>query len=69
MTVLKKVAERITKIRHDKKFSQEKLAEFAGLHKNYIGAIERAEKNPSILVLYKIANALNISLSDLLKDI
>ncbi len=69
MVILKQIAAKISEIRHSKKYSQEKLAELAGLHKNYIGAIERAEKNPSIIVLYKISKALNISLSDLLSGI
>lgn len=47
--------------------SQEKLAEYAGLHRTYIGMIERAEKNITLLNIEKIANALNVELSDLLK--
>ena len=47
--------------------SQEKLAEYAGLHLTYIGMIERAEKNITLVNIEKIANALNVELSDLLK--
>lgn len=47
--------------------SQEKLAEYAGLHRTYIGMIERAEKNITLVNIEKIANALNVELSDLLK--
>lgn len=68
MDILKILGKRIAQARIEKKLSQEKLAELSGLHKNYIGSIERAEKNPTIVVLNRIANALNISLADLLED-
>ena len=48
--------------------SQEQLAELAGVHRTYIGMIERAEKNITLCNIEKIANALNISISKLLED-
>lgn len=48
-------------------FSQEKLAEIASLHRNYIGLIERAEKNISLLNMQKIADALNVKITKLLQ--
>ena len=56
---------RLRKIRREKGFSQEKLAEFASLHRNYIGMIERGERNVSLLKINKIARALNIEIKDL----
>lgn len=50
-------------------FSQEQLANRAGLHRTYIGMIERAEKNITLENIKKIADALNIKLSDLFKEI
>ena len=47
-------------------WSQEVLAELAGLHRNYIGHVERAEINASIAQLAKIAQALNVRLGTLL---
>lgn len=47
--------------------SQEQLADAAGLHRTYIGMVERAEKNITLCNIYKIANALNINIIDLLK--
>jgi transcriptional regulator with XRE-family HTH domain len=65
-TILRKFAKRIKELRKLKKMSQEQLAEKAGLHPTFIGNLERAEKNPTITSLAKIARALNISLSELL---
>ena len=48
--------------------SQEQLAELVGVHRTYIGMIERAEKNITLCNIEKIANALNISISKLLED-
>jgi transcriptional regulator with XRE-family HTH domain len=49
--------------------SQEDFAELVGVHRTYIGMIERAEKNITFLNIEKIAKALNISIGELLKDI
>lgn len=51
------------------KLSQEKLAEKARLHWTYIGGIERGERNVSLLNILRIAKALNVTPSDLLKEI
>jgi transcriptional regulator with XRE-family HTH domain len=49
--------------------SQEGLAERAGLHRTYIGMIERAEKNITLVNMSKIAKALDISLAELVKEV
>ncbi len=49
--------------------SQEELAGRAGLHRTYIGMIERAEKNITLANIYKVAKALGISISDLTKSL
>lgn len=53
-------------LREARGWSQEKLAEYSNLHRTYIGAIERAEKTPSLITVIKIANALNVNVSQLL---
>jgi transcriptional regulator with XRE-family HTH domain len=47
--------------------SQEELADLAGVHRTYIGMIERAEKNLTLTNIDKIAKALGVSISDLMR--
>ena len=49
--------------------SQEQLAERAGLHRNYIGLVERGERNASLKALFDIARALDLSLGQLLSAV
>ena len=56
----------VQKYRKAQELSQEKLAELAGVHRTYIGMIERAEKNITLCNMEKIANALKVSISELL---
>ncbi len=53
----------IRQLRLEKGMSQERLAELCGLHRNYIGAIERAERTSSIVTADKLAKALDLTLS------
>ena len=55
--------------RTEMKFSQEELAHQAGLHRTYIGMIERGEKNITIENIDKIASALKLSISELFNHI
>ena len=64
--ILIKFGERVREIRKEKKLSQEDLAHKADLHRTYIGMIERAEKNLTLLNIEKIASALEATVSDLL---
>ena len=50
--------------RKDMGLSQEELASRAGLHRTYIGMIERAEKNITLENIEKIAKALDLNISD-----
>jgi len=52
----------IQKHRKKQRISQEKLAEYSGLHRTYIGSVERAERNISIDNISKIASALNVNI-------
>ena len=48
--------------------SQEELASRAGVHRTYIGMIERAEKNITLENIEKVAKALSLKLSDFFRD-
>jgi transcriptional regulator with XRE-family HTH domain len=65
----KTLGENIRVYRRNLKWSQEKLAEKANLHRNYIGDIERGEENVSVDALMRIALALKVQLSDLVRGI
>jgi transcriptional regulator with XRE-family HTH domain len=57
----------LRKLRLEQKLTQEELADKAGMHFTYIGQIERGIRNPSLINLYKMAKALGLSMSELLK--
>lgn len=48
--------------------SQEELADLAGLHRTYVGSVERGERNISIDNMERLASALNIDIKELLRD-
>ncbi len=61
--VLIKFGEKVRSARLEQGLSQEELADKAGVHRTYIGMIERAEKNITLENIEKIAKALNISIA------
>ena len=63
--LLKQLGLSIKLARVRKALSQEELAELAGLHRTYIGMVERAERNITVINLVQIAKALDISLDKL----
>ncbi|MDQ6568963.1 MAG: helix-turn-helix transcriptional regulator [Haemophilus parahaemolyticus] len=63
--LLKQLGLSIKLARVRKELSQEELAELAGLHRTYIGMVERAERNITVINLVQIAKALDISLDKL----
>jgi transcriptional regulator with XRE-family HTH domain len=57
----------VQKYRKEKQISQEKLAEISGVHRTYVGMIERAEKNITLRNMEKIAKALEVEIKVLLE--
>jgi transcriptional regulator with XRE-family HTH domain len=64
--IIERIGLNITIIRERQGLTQERLAELAGLHRAYIGQIERGEKNIGLKNLERIAKGLNVSVGDLL---
>ncbi len=64
MNIKTKVGNKIKKFRLNAGLSQEKLALNADLDRTYISSIEKGERNISIIVLEKLAKALNVSIRD-----
>jgi transcriptional regulator with XRE-family HTH domain len=65
-SILIKFGNRVREERLKLNLSQEKLAERAGLHRTYIGMIERAEKNITLENIEKIAKALQTPINSLM---
>ncbi|MGP1615905.1 MAG: helix-turn-helix domain-containing protein [Pollutimonas bauzanensis] len=59
---------RVRQCREKRGWSQERLAEYSGLDRSYVGEIERGRVIASIVTVQKLAQALNIDLADLLTN-
>jgi transcriptional regulator with XRE-family HTH domain len=62
------LARNIRRLRAERGISQEVLADLAGLHRTYVGSIERGERNISIDNIAKLAAAFGIAAGKLLED-
>jgi transcriptional regulator with XRE-family HTH domain len=60
------VGEAIRSIREQQGLSQEELAHRSGVHRTYVGGIERGERNPTVESLKKIADGLGVEPEDIL---
>jgi transcriptional regulator with XRE-family HTH domain len=65
----KVLGESIRACRKARGLSQEKLAELADLHPNYVGEVERGDKTISVDALFRIATALKVKLRSLFNDL
>jgi transcriptional regulator with XRE-family HTH domain len=59
----------VARIRADRGFSQDKLAEKADLDRTYLSGIERGVRNPGIKTVLRISRALNVDVGDLCKGV
>jgi transcriptional regulator with XRE-family HTH domain len=63
---LRRLGIRIRELRTQRGLSQEAFADVAGVHRTYMGHLERGEKNVSFLSILRVATALNVTVSELL---
>jgi transcriptional regulator with XRE-family HTH domain len=66
---LKTFGRALREARQARRVSQERLAELAGVHRTYIGAVERGEQNVALRNIVRIARALDTTPSVLLRDV
>jgi transcriptional regulator with XRE-family HTH domain len=69
MNIFEQLGKRIAYLRKERKMSQLSLALEADINKNYLCDLEKGKRNPTLLILNKIANALNVNLSILFQGI
>jgi transcriptional regulator with XRE-family HTH domain len=61
----KRFGSKVRELRQSKDLSQEELAFKAGVHRTYLGGIERGERNPALKNIVSIARALDVPISEL----
>lgn len=67
MSIQSRVSRNIQRIRGEKDLSQEEVAHRADIHQTYLSGVETGKRNPSILVVERIANALSVDVSEIFK--
>ena len=68
MDVRRRLGLNLNKLREDQGLSQESFADHCGLHRTYISGIERGVRNPTVVILDKIAKALKVPAGTLLDE-
>ncbi len=66
-TTLRKFGRSLAELRLEADLTQEQLAERSGLHPNYIGDLERGERNPTLMTLLALSDGFRCPLSELIK--
>ena len=69
MDVRRRLGLNLKRLREEQGFSQESFADHCGLHRTYISGIERGVRNPTVIILDKIAKGLKVPAGQLLDDI
>lgn len=68
MEIRKRIGWNVRRLRAEREINQEDFATDSGFDRGYISGIERGVRNPSILVLERIAKALGVDVTDLLDE-
>lgn len=67
MDLRRRLARNLVRLRGERGWSQEELADETGLHRTYVSGLERAVRNPTLLILERLAKALKVSAPTLLE--
>lgn len=67
MSIQTRVSRNIQRIRRERDLSQEEVAHRADIHQTYLSGVETGRRNPSILVVERIANALGVDVSEIFR--
>ena len=67
MDMRKLVGRNFGKLRREKGFTQEQFAEMSGFTQQYVSGLERGRRNPTVVTLFHLANALGVSHIDLVR--
>lgn len=67
MSIQSRVSRNIQRIRREKDLSQEEVAHRADIHQTYLSGVETGKRNPSILVVERIAKAIGVDVSEIFK--
>jgi transcriptional regulator with XRE-family HTH domain len=66
MDIRRLLGRNVQRLRLDHGWSQDELAEQSGLHRTYVSQVERGVRNPTLMIIAKLAKALGVPPSDLL---
>lgn len=69
MDIRRQVGRNLKRIRKEKGWSQEQLAFESGLHRTYISGIERGARNPTIVILARLAESLRVTVDQLVLNL
>ncbi|RWD50808.1 MAG: helix-turn-helix transcriptional regulator [Mesorhizobium sp.] len=67
MDMRRLVGRNVQRIRQKKRLTQEQLAEISGFSQQYISGLEKGRRNPTIVTIYELASALDVSHMDLVR--
>ena len=67
MDIRKRLGRNVRRLRGEMELSQEAFADNAGIHRTYVSDIERGVRNPTVTVLERLAKALDVTASDLIR--
>jgi transcriptional regulator with XRE-family HTH domain len=68
MEIRQRLGRNVRRLREQKGWSQEKFAFEADIHRTYVSDIERGARNPTIIIVEKLAMSLNVKASELLEE-